>query len=429
MTIQESTLPNGLRIITAHMAEARSLTAQIFVGVGSRQENFHVNGGVAHFLEHLLFKGTKKYPSAQLISEAVDAVGGYNNAYTSEEMTTYFIKLPSAHGKLALDILCDMMTSPLLDADEIERERGVIVEEMNVYRDDPARFVGTMIPELVYPNHPLGRDIIGTEDVINNVPRQTIKDFFDTHYVANNMVVSVAGRVDHEAVVAQITELLGEMKQVEQPVLVAVPNELSKDLAIVQEKDTAQAHFLISSKAYSYSDSKNAAARVASGILGRGMSSRLFSNVRERQGLAYSIFSDISNFVDTGIFSVYAGVNLDKIDLAVTSILHELTSVATEKVSDAELNKAKQQLIAGLEMSQESNSNIADTLGTQIILLGKYQSIDERIAEIKAVTAEDVLAVAAEMLAPEGLRFALIGPNPEAAASHFEAAVAEHNSK
>ena len=423
MTIRETTLPNGLRIITDHMAEARSLTAQIFVGAGSRQEDFHVNGGVAHFLEHLLFKGTKKYPTAQIIAEAVDAVGGYNNAYTSEELTTYFIKLPAAHCKLALEILCDMMVSPLLDPDEIERERGVIIEEMNVYRDDPSRFVGTMIPELIFPNHSLGRDIIGTEEVINTVSRDVIKAYFDAHYVSNNMVVAVAGLVDHDAVVEQITLLLGGMKRNDQPNLNSVPDSVSDRFTIVQDKDTAQAHFVISSKAYSYTDPKITAARLASGILGRGMSSRLFSNVRERQGLAYSIFSDVANFVDTGIFSVYAGVNLDKIDQAVTSVLYELNDVATNLVTDAELAKAKQQMIAGLEMSQESNSNVADSIGTQIVLLGKYRSVDEKIAEIKAVTAEEVLAVAAEMLDLQGLRFALIAPEPKPAAEHFKAAV------
>ena len=340
-----------------------------------------------------------------------------------QRSSRHYIKLPAAHSKLALDLLCDMMMSPLLDGDEIERERGVIVEEMNVYRDDPSRFVGTMIPELIYPNHSLGRDIIGTEEVINTVPRSAIKDFFDTHYVSNNMVVAVAGAVDHEAVVAQVTELLGKMKQGKQPALIPVPDHLSHDLAIIQDKDTAQAHFVMSGKAYSYSDPKLAAARVASGILGRGMSSRLFSNVRERQGLAYSIFSDVSNFVDSGVFSVYAGVNLDKIDQAVTSVLHELKSVATELVSDTELAKAKQQLIAGLEMGQESNTNIADSIGTQIMLLGSYTSIDDRIAEIRAVTAEDVLAVAGEMLETKGLRLALIAPEPEVAAEHFRTVI------
>ncbi len=423
MKIQQTTLPNGLRIITAGMAEARSVTAQIFVGTGSRHEDFHVNGGVAHFLEHLLFKGTKKYPTAQLISEAVDAVGGYNNAYTSEELTTYYIKLPSTHTKLALDILCDMMTAPLLDADEIERERGVIIEEMNVYRDDPARFVGTLIPELIFPEHPLGRDIIGTEEVINTIPRAAIKEFFDTHYVANNMVVSVAGDVDHAAIVDQITDLLGEVGSHVQPELTPLPHEVSDKMTIIQDKDTAQAHFVISGRAFSYTDDKAMAARVASGILGRGMSSRLFANVRERQGLAYSIFSDVANFVDTGVFSVYAGVNLDKVNQAVTSVLHELHDVATKLVSDAELDKAKQQLISGLEMSQESNTNIAESIGTQVILLGNYKSIDERIAEIKAVTTEDVLAVSAEMLDPKGLRLALIAPDPQAEVTHFEVAI------
>jgi predicted Zn-dependent peptidase len=423
LKILQTTLPNGLRIITAHMPGARSLTAQIFIGTGSRQEDFRVNGGVAHFLEHLLFKGTEKYPTAQEISEAVDAVGGYNNAYTSEELTTYIIKVPAKHGELALDILAEMMTKPLLDADEIERERGVIIEEMNVYRDDPARFVGTMMPELIFAGNPLGRDIIGTEEVIKTVPREEIERFFRSHYVANNMVVAVAGKVDHESVVAQAEALLGTLESHKQPELIGVPEGPANDLAIVQQKETAQAHFLISSRGYSYTDPKVAAARLVTAVLGRGMSSRLFVNVRERQGLAYTVYADHASFVDTGIFSVYAGVNLDKLDQAITSVLHELKRIVEEPISDSEFKKAKQQLCAGMEMSQESNSNVADAIGTQVVLLGEYKSIEERIEELEAVTIEQMQAVAAEMLAVNGLRFALIAPDPEPAAKHFEAEV------
>ena len=195
MTTKQTTLKNGLRIITTDLADALSVTAQIFVGTGSRYEDWTVTGGVSHFLEHLLFKGSAKYPSAEAIALAVDEVGGYNNAYTSEDLTTYYIKVPAIHGELALDILSDMIKTPLLEPTEIDRERGVIIEEMNVWRDDPARFVSTLIPELIFPGNPLGRDIIGTEEVIRTVTPDTIRDYLKQHYGPANLVVSVAGRV------------------------------------------------------------------------------------------------------------------------------------------------------------------------------------------------------------------------------------------
>lgn len=420
MNIQQTTLKNGLKIITAELRDARSLTANIVVGTGSRYEDFKANGGVSHFLEHLLFKGTKKYPSAQVIAEAIDAVGGFNNAYTSEDLTLYYIKVPAAHGELALDILADMIARPLIEPEEVDRERGVIVEEMNVYRDDPARFVGTIIPELIFPNNPLGQDIIGTEEVINSIPAEDIRAYQQRYYRPNNMTVAVAGRVKHEDVVRQVETALGELEPAERPVLVKVGAELAEELAVTQAKPTAQAHFMVAARAYAYDHPDDQAAKVLTAILGRGMSSRLFTNVRERQGLAYTVYSDLNNYVDTGMFHAYAGVNLDKVEQAVASVLHELERVRDEPVSEAELHKAQQQLRAGLEMSLESNGSVAERLGVQLMLTGKVKSVDDTIAEIEAVTVADVQRVAQEMLAPRGLRFAIIAPEPEAAAEHFK---------
>lgn len=419
MKIQQSTLKNGLRIITADLADARSVTANIVVGTGSRYEVFMTNGGVSHFLEHLLFKGTKKYPTAEVIAEAVDAVGGFNNAYTSEDMTLYYIKVPAAHGELALDILADMVANPLIEPAEVDRERGVIIEEMNVWRDDPARFVNTLVPELIFPDNPLGRDIIGSEEVIEKIAPVAIREYQRRHYSPNNMVVSVAGRVDHDAVVRQVEAALGSLESAELAAAPAVTDKVAEDLAITHEKPTAQAHFMIAARGYAYKDPDEHAARVLTAILGRGMSSRLFTNVRERQGLAYTVFSELNHYVDTGIFHAYAGVNLDKISQAVESVLHELERIRQEPVQQAELAKAKQQLRAGLEMSLESNSSVAERLGTQLLLLGEVESIEEVIAGIEAVTTEDVQRVAQSMLAPEKLRFAIIAPKPEPAAEHF----------
>jgi predicted Zn-dependent peptidase len=401
------------------LADARSVTVNIVVGTGSRFENYGINGGVSHFLEHLLFKGSKKYPTAQAIAEAVDAVGGYNNAYTTEDVTSFYIKVPARYGTLALDILSDMVKSPVLDGPELERERDVIIEEMNVFRDDPSRYIGTLVPSLIFPDNPLGRDIIGSEEVINTVSRETIVKYLEQHYRPNNLVVAVAGAVEHEAVVAQMQESLGGLEAGKLAPIVPVAKELGEELAVTHAKPTAQAHFMVASRGYAYDDPDEPAARLVAAILGRGMSSRLFTNVRERQGLAYTVFAEVNPFVDTGLFEAYAGVNLDKIERALDSVLHELELIRTETVSVTELDKAKQQLIAGLEMSLESNGSIADRIGTQLALLGSVKSIEETIEHIEAVTVADVRRVAEAMLAPERLRFAIIAPEPEAAKMHF----------
>ncbi|HEX3082709.1 MAG TPA: pitrilysin family protein [Candidatus Saccharimonadia bacterium] len=429
MKINQTTLDNGLRIITASLADARSVTVNIVVGTGSRFEDYKKNGGVSHFLEHLLFKGSKKYPNAQAIAEAVDAVGGYNNAYTTEDVTAFYIKVPARHGELALDILSDMVANPLLDAEEIDRERGVIIEEMNVFRDDPSRFIGTMVPGLLYPDNPLGCDVIGSEEVINKITRDEIAEYLRHQYRPNNLVVAVAGAVDHEAVVKQMQASLGALEQGTLAPLVPVTGSIAHTLATIHTKPTAQAHFMVASRGYAYDDADEPAARLVAAILGRGMSSRLFTNVRERQGLAYTVFAEVNPFVDTGLFEAYAGVNLDKIPQALDSVLHELEQIRLQAAPAAELDKAKQQLIAALEMSLESNGSIADRLGGQLVLLGKVKSVDETIAEIEAVTAPDVQRVAKAMLAPEALRFAIIAPEPEAVAKHFEDYVTNHKEK
>jgi predicted Zn-dependent peptidase len=409
-----------LRIVTASLSDARSLTVNVVVGCGSRYEDFDVNGGVSHFLEHLLFKGSTKYPSSQAIAEAVDAVGGYNNAYTGEDLTSFYIKVPARHGELALDILCDMVKAPLLDATELDRERGVIIEEMNVFRDDPSRFVATLVPQLIFPDNPLGRDIIGNEAVVRRLPREDVARYQKARYRPNNMVVAVAGAVEHEQVVVQVKQALGEMVPLKQPKPLAVSDRPAEKLATAQAKETAQAHFMVAARGYAYEAADEPASRVVAAILGRGMSSRLFSNVRERQGLAYVVYADVNSYVDTGLFETYAGVNLDKTEQALDSVLHELELIRVEPVSEAELHKAQQQLRAGLEMSLESNAAIADRLGTQMILLDRLKPIDETIAGIEAVTVQDVQRVARDMLAPAGLRLAVIAPEPDKLVRHFE---------
>jgi predicted Zn-dependent peptidase len=417
--INETTLANGLRIVTAEMRESRSVAVNIAVAAGSRLEDFNVNGGVSHFLEHLLFKGTEKYPTAEIISEAVDEVGGHNNAYTTEDMTNYFIKVPARHTELALDILADMVKAPLLDADEIERERGVVVEEMHMWEDDPQRYIYTLFPGLLFPDNPLGLTTFGPEEVIRTIPRQGILNYLKEHYKPNNLVVSVAGKLDHEIIVAQVESLLGDLEPGELPGVQTVGRNESTQLVKTFQKDTAQAHFVVVARGYPYHHVDAMAMRVITTILGQGMSSRLFVEIRERRGLAYAIGADSCNYVDTGVFEVYAGATLDKADEALEAVLAELERLRHEPVGERELKKAKEQLRAGLELSQEGNSAVADRLSRQLALEGQLTSVEDTVKDILAVTAEDVQRVAHETLSKGQLRAAIIAPDPEPLAKLF----------
>ncbi|HSX48368.1 MAG TPA: pitrilysin family protein, partial [Candidatus Nanoarchaeia archaeon] len=367
------------------MPETQSVTASIMIGVGSRYENYKINGGVSHFLEHILFKGTTQRPSAEQISREIDAVGGWNNAYTSNELTSFYIKVPRQHSALALDILSDMVKNPLFEADEIERERGVIVEEMNVIRDEPDRYVGNLLSPLLWPKDPMGYPVVGEEGVINIMPRQSIIDYKDGHYTAENIVVSVAGHISHEAVLEQVERQMGDIVQgslATRPRLKRKSGELTNGL----KRPTNQSHFLIGCEGYQLDHPDDATARVVSAILGRGMSSRLFLSVRERLGLAYSVYTGYESFTDTGIFEVYAGVNNDKVHEAIAEVLKELETLRSKEVEMPELIKAKNQLRGGIQMDMENNVKMSDQYGSELLLLNKILPTEEWLAMIDAVT-------------------------------------------
>lgn len=421
MKTEITTLPNKLGIITNQMPGARSVTAAIMVGAGGRNEDFDTNGGVSHFLEHILFKGTKRWPTAKEISEEIDAVGGNNNAYTAGDVTSFYVKVPKPHLAMALEILVDMMTEPLFESEEIDRERGVIIEEINWRRhDDPMQFVGALLPPLLWPNDSLKQDISGKEEIIRTISRQAILEYKERFYQPNNMIISVAGAVDHQTVVEQIKRLMGGLAPAAVPKSPAVKPGLSEELVTTYSKATAQSHFLVGCRAYPYWHKHDAAAKVITAILGGGMSSRLFINVRELKGLAYAVSAGMTNYVDTGSFEVYAGANVEKTDEAIAAVLEELERIRVEPVGAEELDKAKNKIRGGLEMASESNSNVADHFGSQLLLLGAVRSIEETLERIDAVTAEEVMAVAREMLAPGKLRMAIIAADGSSAKLKFE---------
>ncbi len=416
---KQHSLTNGLQVVTANMPGAYSATIAIFVRVGARYEQFSVNGGVSHFLEHLLFKGTTNRPSTRIISEQIDAVGGWNNAYTSHELTNYYVKVPHEHVGLGLEILADMIRNSLLDPAEIDRERDVVIEEMNVYRDDPASYVHRLTPPLLWPGHPLEREVLGAEEVIKTISRDSIAGYMNRHYQPASMVVVAVGRVDHKAIIKQVESLFGDMESKHPEKPLAVTATLKGERVKSYPKDTAQAHLAISTVAYPYRHADDPTAKLITAILGRGLSSRLFLNVRERKGLAYTVSAGMDNFVDSGEFEVYAGVSIPKQAEAIAAIMEELQRIRTEKVSNEELNKAKNQIRGGLQMAMESNTSVADRFGTQQILLGSIRGVEAVMSNIDAVTPADITRVAQAMLAPDRLRLGIISPEPEAAVEAF----------
>lgn len=406
-------LPNGLRIITHTMNETESVTVNFFVGAGGRYENMQTEYGVSHFLEHLLFKGTTRRPTAKQISEEIDSVGGYLNAYTTEDHTSYYIKLPKNYFGLAFNILADVITDPILEQIEIDRERDVILEEMKLFKDDPARNVYDFVGDLLWPHDNLRTNIIGTEHIISTMERQTIKDYFDNMYTVSNIVVSVAGNVSHQQVVDMAQKQLFDVQlntpRTWQPVL----GELSKQRVSIEKQETNQTHLVLAGRAPRIDASDESTMKLLCTILGSGSgsSSRLYLNVRENKGLAYSIYMSYSNFVDCGKFEIYAGVNTDKAEEAITAIQEELLKIQQEEVSLRELNKAKEQVRGQYIMGLEGNAAVADMQGTQLILSGKVDTLPQILDKIDAVTAEDIQRAAQAYLYKDLVRLAIIGPH------------------
>jgi predicted Zn-dependent peptidase len=312
------------------------------------------------------------------------------------------------------------MMEPLFDPAEIERERKVVIEEMNILRDDPAGYVHDLIPELLWPNDPLGREVIGSMEVIKSLSRQSIVDYQAKHYTADNMVVAVAGNIKHQRVVDSVETLFGQMPGASRNELAPLQEELSSALVRPFAKQTNQAHLVIGTHGYPFGHRLDMAATVLSNLLGVGASSRLFINVRGERGLAYHVNADYSNFTDTGLFEIYAGVNLDKINLAMQAILEEIARVKSEPVSDEELVGVKNKMSGALAMSLENSFTVADRFGSRLLLTDRIKTVEEIMEEIEAVTPDDIMKVAQEMLKPDKLRMAIIAPEPQPAAEMFE---------
>jgi predicted Zn-dependent peptidase len=381
----------------------------IAVGAGSRYEPKEL-AGLSHFLEHLPFKGTRNWPTAREVSEAIEGVGGLMNASTDREMTVFWCKVARPHFRQAFAVLLDMVLNPLLDPAEMEKEREVIQEELRMTNDYPTQLVDLLIDETLWPDQAMGRDDGGTPETVNNISVDDVRDYMHRQYNPANTVVAVAGNVTHE----EITDLVGEATRDWQPQeslqWEPVIDTTREPVVRIEQRRTDQSHVCLGLPGLSLSDPDRYAFSTLNGILGDGMSSRLFLSLREQQGLAYEVFSSVSNFRDCGSLVVYCGVEPKKTSDAVQGILTELHGMHRE-VPLAELNKAKEYAKGRLLLRMEDSRSVASWLGTQELLLGEVATVEHVIDHIDSVSSVDVARVAQKVLNENNLRLAIVGPH------------------
>jgi len=400
---QKTTLDNGLRIITATMPHTQAVCVSFFIGVGSRYET-ETQAGISHFIEHLLFKGTPKRPTAKAISEAVEGTGGILNGGTDKELTVYWCKVAQSHLTLALDVLADMLLHSSFDPQEIEKERRVIIEEINMSKDSPAQQVHMLIDELLWPNHPLGRDIAGSKKSVTGITRDMMLDYLTNQYLPGNTVVAIAGNIQHQEVITAINQTLGDWTtRRSQSGYIACREQIAQRL-IIETRDTEQVHLCLALPGLSLLHPKRFALDLLNIILGEGMSSRLFTEIRDRLGLAYSIHSYVDHLFDSGSVIIYAGVEPKNLKAVIDAILEQLHRL-TEIVPESELSKAKELSKGRLLLRMEDSRNVAGWMGGQEILTKRILSINQVESIIDAITAEELKQIAQELIVASQLRF------------------------
>ena len=413
---QRDTLDNGLRVLTADLPHAQSVAVIVMLAAGSRYETDDASG-IAHFSEHMFFKGTEKRPSAREIAGAIDAIGGEFNAFTGKETTTYYVKCAAEHRDVALDVLVDMLRNARFLAEEIEREKGVIVEEMNMYYDTPRDFIGGVYEQLLWGDQPLGRDIIGRKETIRDATRDTFMSYLVRWYKPSRMVLGVVGRVG-DGLLERAQELLGDLENAEtgepEPV-----SPYANGRVRVHTKQSEQAHVSLGVHSLPLDHPDRYAIQLLATALGGGMSSRLFSEVRERRGLAYYVYGLNHSYTDAGTLYTQAGVDIARIDDAVATIATELRKIATEPLPADELEKARNFAKGRFVLQLESPQGLMMFGLRKEVLERRLPDPEEVLRGVDAVTSDDVARVASELIATDRLRLAVIGPFDDA--SRFEA--------
>ncbi|HEX2680182.1 MAG TPA: pitrilysin family protein, partial [Candidatus Dormibacteraeota bacterium] len=398
----------GARFVVEPMPERLSTSVVLMFAGGSRLEDERL-AGVSHFIEHLYFKGTKARPSSKEIADAIEGVGGFINASTDKELTAYWTRVPSEHLNLGLEVLFDIVANSRLDPADVERERGVILEELRMYQDQPQDYVQNLFEELIWPGHALGRDIAGTEDSVSRLTRDDILEYADAHYRMPNLVVGAAGSLDETSILDSVRAGLVLRSDPDGAVAATAPAPLAGSRVLVRRRETEQAHICLGARSLSYLHPDRYALDLLNTVLGEGMSSRLFLNIRERLGLAYDVHSFTQKHRDTGYLGIYIGVDPKKAVDAVNAAVSELRGLAESEVLPDELARAKEFTKGRLRLELETTNGVAFWLTYQELLLGEIKTIEEEVALVEAVTAADVQRIARDVVSGP-IQMSVIGP-------------------
>jgi len=406
--VEESKLPNGLRVITSTLPHLESVAAGIWVGVGGRYEPAALSGA-SHFIEHMLFKGTPRR-NARRISEAIEGRGGHLNAFTQEESTCFYARAPRTQFRRVMDVLSDMLRHSLFDPAELDRERGVIVEEILMYQDQPQQLAQEILGEALWKDHAVGRSLAGTPQTVRDIDRRTLIAFMNTHYTAPNIVLAAAGNIAHDERVAETARWLGALPSDPPPAFEPAPASVPQARTVFRFKPIEQAHIALGIRLFGRHDRRRFALRVLNAVLGENMSSRLFQIVREKHGLAYSVHSQAQLFDDTGAWTIDAGLDRHRVIEALRLILRELLKLRDKAVGAAELQRAKDYLIGQIQLGWESTGNQMTWLGENMISLGEFMSPATVIEQLRAVTAADLQNLARSVLKPTRVTLAAVLP-------------------
>jgi len=405
-TIHREVLPNGLTILTEQMDHIRSVSLGIWLKAGSRNEEPDVNG-ISHFVEHMVFKGTE-HRTAEDIAREVDSIGGNMDAFTGKEMVCFNIKVLDEHLPIAVDVLSDMVLHPIFDETEVGRERGVIIEEIKMDEDNPDSLVHEIFTQNFYKNHALGRPILGTKETVRKFDQAKTFEYYRGKFVPQNLVISAAGHVQHEVIVDLLSREFASLLPAAAPPL-DTPPKINSRIILRNKKALEQVQICIGVPSYRVNHEKRFVAYVLNTLLGGGMSSRLFQNVREKQGLVYSIFSELNPYKDTGCLAVYAGTSRESAPKVVQSVLHEFREIKAGELPEEEVKRAKDQLKGGLMLSLESSTARMSNLARQEMYHDRFMGMDEIIAKVQEVTLEDVVQSANEMFRTEDIAVTVLG--------------------
>ncbi len=404
--VTASTLTNGIRLITEAIPHVRSVAVGVWMGTGSRQETGEENG-ISHFIEHMVFKGTTTR-SAEDIARSVDSIGGNLDAFTAKEMVSFNAKVLDEHLPAVFDILSDLVLHPLFKAEDIEKEKGVVLEELKMEADNPEYLVHEVFSNNFWRDHPLGKPILGTRDTVKKFTRETIENYYRKFYVPSNIVITAAGNLNHETLLKLTTDRFEALAPNGSVPSSSTPSTHAR-LSLRHKKSLEQVHLCLGVPCYPVQHEQRYAASVLTTLLGGGMSSRLFQNIREKRGLAYAVFSEISAFRDTGCMSIYAGTSRESVREVVRLILEELSRLKGELVGDEELRRAKDNLKGSLLLGLESTSSRMGNLARQNLYFNRFFTLDEMAENIEAVTGEEIRQTAQAFFHSRHVALAVVG--------------------